>query len=178
VEIGTARCQRLQYRFLTAARDIDPDLWDSDRYDVLTSMTWRVLRIACHLIAHPSQWSEEHGYSAVRSMSEAIVQMRWMVAVEGARPTVWHEFKDYGRGRTKALKLHTEAAIDEQRQSSRSQPRGPDEGTGLGGPQHQRRGRDQGWRALLRVSTRRPDPARRRARLWAVPPRHPFSRGL
>ncbi len=76
-------------------------------------MTWRVLRIAGHLIAHPSQWSEEHGYPAVRSMFEAFVQMRWMLAVEEARPTVWHEFKDYGRGRTKTLKLHTEAAIEE-----------------------------------------------------------------
>lgn len=75
-------------------------------------MTWRILRIACHLIGQPSQWSEEHGYSAVRSMFEAIVQMRCMVTVEEARPTVWHEFKDYGRGRTKALKLHTEAAIE------------------------------------------------------------------
>jgi hypothetical protein len=103
--------ERLQHRFLVAARDVDPDLWDRDRYDVLTGMTWRLLRIAAHLIAHPSQWSEEHGYPAVRSMFEAIVQVRWMLYIEESRPTVWHEFKDYGRGRTKALKLHAEAAL-------------------------------------------------------------------
>lgn len=28
VEIGTARAERLQYRFLLASRDTDPDLWD------------------------------------------------------------------------------------------------------------------------------------------------------
>ena len=67
-----------------------------------TGMTWRALRIACHLIGHPAQWSEEHGYSAIRGLFEAIVQIRWMLAVEETRPTVWPEFKDYGRRRTKA----------------------------------------------------------------------------
>jgi hypothetical protein len=112
LEIWTARCKRLQCRFLLASREIDPDLWGPDRYDVLTGMTWRVLRIAGHLIAHPSQWSEEHGYPAVRSMFEAFVQMRWMLKVEESRAAVWHEFKDHGRGRAKALKLHTEAVIE------------------------------------------------------------------
>jgi len=111
VEIGYARCARLQREFLVAARDTDPDLWDSDRYDVLTGMAWRALRMAGHLIGHPAQWSEEHGYSAIRGLFEAIVQMRWMLAVEETRPGVWNEFKDYGRGRTKALKLHTEEAL-------------------------------------------------------------------
>jgi hypothetical protein len=111
VKIGTARCLRLQERFLTAVGDSDPDLWDSDRYDVLTGMTWRVLRIAGHLISHPAQWSEEHGYPAIRSMFEALVQMRWMLSVEATRPTVWFEFKDYGRGKSKQLKLNTEQSI-------------------------------------------------------------------
>lgn len=111
VEMGVACCARLNHDFLVAARDTDPDLWDSDRYDVLTGMTWRAIRMASHLIGHPAQWSEEHGYSAIRSLFEAIVQMRWMLAVEEARPAVWHEFKDYGRGRTKAFKLHTEEAL-------------------------------------------------------------------
>jgi hypothetical protein len=111
VQMGVATCAQLNHDFLVAARDADPDLWDSDRYDVLTGMTWRVLRMASHLIEHPAQWSEEHGYAAIRSLFEAVVQMRWMLAVEETRPTVWYEFKDYGRGRTKALKLHTEEAL-------------------------------------------------------------------
>jgi hypothetical protein len=45
-------------RFLLAARESDPDLFDPDRHDCLTGMTWRVLRIAHHLISHPAQWSE------------------------------------------------------------------------------------------------------------------------
>ncbi len=109
VEIGTAQAQRRQVRFVVASQAVDPDLWDHDRYDVLTGMTWRALRIAEHLIAHPSQWSEEHGYGAVRSMFEAVVQMTWMLRVEETRSTVWAEFKNFGRGKTKALKLHTEA---------------------------------------------------------------------
>lgn len=112
VEIGTARAQRLQWRFLKASQAVDLDLWDPDRYDVLTGMVWRVLRIAEHLIAHPAQWSEEHGYAAVRSMFEAIVQVNWMLKVEGTRPTVWAEFKNFGRGKNKALKLHTEATLE------------------------------------------------------------------
>ena len=111
VEIAVDRCVQLQREFLVAARDTDPDLWDSDRYDVLTGMTWRAIRMASHLIGHPAQWSEEHGYPAIRGLFETIVQMRWMLAVEETRPDVWHEFKDYGRGRTKALKLHTKEAL-------------------------------------------------------------------
>jgi hypothetical protein len=111
VKLGTERMERRRFRFLIAARDSDPDLFDSDRHDCLTGMTWRVLRIADHLVAHPAQWSEEHGYPAVREMFEAVVQMRYALSVEGERPAVWAEFKNYGRGRTKALKLHTEESL-------------------------------------------------------------------
>lgn len=111
VEIGTARAHRLQWRFLKASQAVDPDLWDPDRHDVLTGMAWRVLRIAEHLTAHPSQWSEEHGYAAVRSMFEAFVQVTWMLKIEDDRPSVWAEFKNFGRGKNKALKLHTEEAL-------------------------------------------------------------------
>jgi hypothetical protein len=44
-------------------------------------------------------------------MFEALVQMRWMLSVEATRPTVWFEFKDYGRGKSKQLKLNTEQSI-------------------------------------------------------------------
>jgi hypothetical protein len=43
---------------------------------------------------------------------EAYVQLKWMLEVEATRPGVWHEFKNYGRGRTKALMLHTKATMD------------------------------------------------------------------
>lgn len=108
---GAERLERRMTRFLQLARQSDPDLFDSDRYDVLTGMTWRVLRIAHHLIGHPAQWSEEHGYPAIREVFEGLVQMRYALKIEAEQPTVWAEFKNYGRGRTKALKLHTEAAL-------------------------------------------------------------------
>jgi Family of unknown function (DUF5677) len=108
---GAIAIYRLHYRFLKAADAIDPNLWDHDRYDVLTGVTWRILRIAAHLISHPSQWSEEHGYPSVRMLFEGYVQLKWMLAVEETRAGVWREFKNYGRGRTKALMLHTEDVI-------------------------------------------------------------------
>jgi hypothetical protein len=108
---GSARMYRLHYRFLRASADIDPDVWDHDRYDVLTGVVWRILRNAAQLVAHPAMWSEEHGYPSIRMIFEAYVQMKWMLAVEASRPGVWHEFKNYGRGRTKALLLHTEDVI-------------------------------------------------------------------
>lgn len=108
---GSARMYRLHYRFLRASSDIDPDIWDHDRHDVLTGVVWRILRIAGHLIAHPTLWSEEHGYPSIRMLFEAYVELKWMLAVEAARPGVWHEFKNYGRGRTKQLLLHTEEVI-------------------------------------------------------------------
>jgi hypothetical protein len=109
---GAIRLYRLHYRFLKAAADIDPNIWHHDRYDVLTGVTWRILRIAAHLVTHPALWSEEHGYPSIRMLFEAYVQLKWMLAVEESRQRVWHEFKNYGRGRTKALMLHTEAVIE------------------------------------------------------------------
>lgn len=110
-EQGTARVYRLHYRFLKAAPDIDPNVWDHDRCDVLTGVVWRILRIAGHVVANPVLWSEEHGYPSIRMIFEAYVQLKWMLVVEAKRPGVWHEFKNYGRGRTKQLMLHIEDAI-------------------------------------------------------------------
>jgi hypothetical protein len=107
-KLGAERVERRMVHFLEAARGSDPDLFDPDRYDVLTGMTWRVLRITHHLVGHPAQWSEEHAYPAIREVFEAIVQMRYALSVEAERPTVWAEFKNYGRGRAKAFKLHAE----------------------------------------------------------------------
>ncbi len=108
---GAARLYRLHYQFLRAAADIDPDIWNHDRYDVLTGVVWRALRVAAHLVSHPALWSEEHGYPSVRSLFEAYVQLKWMLSVESSRPAIWDEFKNFGRGRTKALMLHTEEVI-------------------------------------------------------------------
>jgi hypothetical protein len=109
--LGAERIARRMAEFLVATNKSDSDLYDPDRHDVLTGMTWRVLRIAHLLVAHPAQWSEENGYPAVREMFEAVVQMRYALSVEGERPLVWAEFKNYGRGRTKALKLHIEETL-------------------------------------------------------------------
>ncbi|MEX1102677.1 MAG: DUF5677 domain-containing protein, partial [Dehalococcoidia bacterium] len=54
---------------------------------------------------------EEHGNPAIRQMFEAIVQMRYALSVEAERPTIWAEFKNYGRGRAKAFKLHIEERL-------------------------------------------------------------------
>jgi hypothetical protein len=111
-QAGRIRIFRLHYRFLSAAHAIHPDTWDHDRYDVLTGIAWRILRIAAHVISHPAMWSEEHGYPSVRMLFEGYAQLKWMLAVEDSRPGVWHEFKNYGRGRTKALMLHTKATME------------------------------------------------------------------
>jgi hypothetical protein len=108
---GSARIYRLHYRFLRCTADLDPDPWDHDRLDVLTGVVWRILRLASHLITHPALWSEEHGYPSVRMMFEGYIQLKWMLQVETVRPDVWQEFKDYGRGRTKALYLHTQEVL-------------------------------------------------------------------
>jgi hypothetical protein len=104
---GLRRIYRLHYRFLRASQEIDPNPWDHDRYDVATGITWRILRTAAHIIDTRSLWSEEHGYPAIRSLFDSYVQLKWMLAVEADRPGVWREFKNYGRGRNKALLLHT-----------------------------------------------------------------------
>ena len=59
----------------TPPSEIDPNVWDHDRFDVLTGVVWRILRIASHVVANPVLWSDEHGYPSIRMVFKTYVHV-------------------------------------------------------------------------------------------------------
>ena len=96
--------------FEAAATATDPDLYDPDRFEVLTGLTARSLRIATSAIHSPAEWTLEHSSASIRALIETLITVTWLTA--GEDPVMYSRFKDYGRGRLKLLKLHWEEFAD------------------------------------------------------------------
>jgi hypothetical protein len=100
----------LKDRFEQAALRADPDLYEPDRHEVLSGIAARVIRLVEGAIGAPLLWTDEYGASVMRSVIEAKILIRWLE--HKADPALYTRFKEYGRGRLKLLKLHTEEYID------------------------------------------------------------------
>lgn len=105
---GTA--DELRVRFEEVALRIDPDLYEPDRYEVLTGIAARVIRLVEGAIRAPLLWTDEYGAGLMRSVIEAKIMIRWLE--HKADPVLYTKFKNYGRGRLKLLKLHAEEYAD------------------------------------------------------------------
>jgi hypothetical protein len=101
---------KLESEFLSAATSSDPDLYVPDRHEVLSGITYRMLRSATMLVDSPRLWSMEYGASVLRSVIEALIVLKWLVKKDD--PALYERFKNYGRGRVKLLKLHLEEYRD------------------------------------------------------------------
>lgn len=104
------KVRELHQQFLETARKADPDLYEPDRYEVLTGITLRALRLAHATASSPVLWSGEHGSPMIRSLIEALIVFRWLVKRDDA--SLYYGFKEYGRGHLKLLKLHLEDYLD------------------------------------------------------------------
>lgn len=100
----------IQKTFDQTAQHVDPDLYNPDRYEVLTGITLRMLRSLSVLIGYPALWTMEHGSSITRALLEARIVLKWLIQRDD--PELFSRFKDYGRGRIKLLKLHLEEYRD------------------------------------------------------------------
>ncbi|MEW6477168.1 MAG: DUF5677 domain-containing protein [Actinomycetota bacterium] len=102
--------EQLRRRLEEVALRIDPDLYTPDRYEVLTGIATRVIRLVEGAAGAPLLWTDEYGAMLMRSVVEAKILIRWLD--HKADPRLYTRFKDYGRGRLKLLKLHAEEYAD------------------------------------------------------------------
>lgn len=100
----------LNGRFLAVANGTNPDLYAPDRFEVLTGLTYRMVRAAIVLIQFPAMWTMEHGSSTLRALIETRIVLKWLVLRDDEE--LFLKFKAYGRGRLKLLKLHLEEYRD------------------------------------------------------------------
>lgn len=100
----------IRARFESTALRVDPDLYEPDRYEVLTGIAARAIRLVEGAIASPLLWTDEYGSAVMRSIVEAKIVIRWLALKND--PTLFEQFKNYGRGKLKLLKLHAEEYLD------------------------------------------------------------------
>jgi hypothetical protein len=100
----------LRTEFHQLAETTDPDLYDPDRYEVLTGLVGRVLRFLSVFSGYPPLWTMEHGAPLLRTIIETRIVFRYLV--QGDDPQLFGKFKAYGMGKLKLLKLHYEDVID------------------------------------------------------------------
>lgn len=93
-------------RFHTKALRSDPDVYLPDRYEVLTGLASRALRLLAVAVDAPVLWSMEYGAVILRAVLESLIVLRWLLAEEREDPGIYSHFKDYGRGKLKLLLLH------------------------------------------------------------------------
>jgi hypothetical protein len=105
------RLEELRKRFFEAA-DVDPDIYDPTRYEVLTGIVSRMVRAVSIATNTPTMWSTEHGAGLIRGLVEARIVFAWLL--QQADPTLFKKFQDYGRGHLKLLKLQLEEYMDKQ----------------------------------------------------------------
>jgi hypothetical protein len=103
-ETLTARKKAIESRFLKKAETTDPDLFSPDRYEVLTGIAARSLRLLEGAISSPLLWTDEYGTPLLRSIIEAKIVFHWLVARDDT--ALFTAFKEYGRGHLKLLALH------------------------------------------------------------------------
>ncbi len=104
--------QQLSERFRRAAVATDPDLYDPDRYEVLTGIGARAVQMGFAVASTPALWSTGLGSPILRATAESLITIRWLANREAGDPSVYRQFKEYGRGQLKLFKLHVEEYID------------------------------------------------------------------
>lgn len=104
------RCTSLDEAFQGAATKADPDLYRPDRYEVLTGLIARLLRLLRGTVESPLLWNDEYGAPVIRSVIESKIVFRWLLAKEDAE--LYSKYKDYGRGHLKLLALHFREYLD------------------------------------------------------------------
>lgn len=106
-----ANVEDLWNHFVRVAQRVDPDLYEPHRYEVLTGMVGRCLRLLRTVTGYPLMWTMEYGAPVLRAVVEARISLAYLEnsgSVDGYR-----SFKDYGIGRLKLYKLHLEEVLDE-----------------------------------------------------------------
>lgn len=105
------RSAQLWDRYFDVATTTAPDLYDPDRFEVLTGLVGRSVRYVQSFVQTPPMWTMEHGAPILRALLETEIVLRYLLAKEEEGP-LYARFKAFGAGKIKLLKLHVEEYID------------------------------------------------------------------
>lgn len=105
-----AEVESLWNRFAGVAKTTDPDLYSPYRFEVLTGLVGRALRLVRTIAGYPLMWTMEHGAPVLRALVESRIIIRYLVAHDD--PALYDKFRAYGVGHLKLLKLHLEQFMD------------------------------------------------------------------
>lgn len=106
-----SRTQELWATYFGTATTTPPDLYDPDRFEVLTGLVGRAVRYVLSFAQTPPMWTMEHGAPVLRALLETEIVFRYLLHTEASEP-LYAKFKQFGAGKIKLLKLHIEEYID------------------------------------------------------------------
>lgn len=114
-EVWVRRSAETAAAFAAALRTVDPDLYEPDRYEVLVGLATRAIRMALSIASSPDLWRPEVCHPLVRAAVESRITLEWLE--KQGKPSIYTEYKDYGRGHLKLYKLQLEEHLgaDESR---------------------------------------------------------------
>ena len=110
VSLLRQRVESTWKEFVQLASTTDPDLYSPHRFEVLTGITARALRLVRIFAEYPPMWTMEHGAPVLRALVESRITANWLSLRDDA--TLYAKFKSYGVGKLKLYKLHLEEFID------------------------------------------------------------------
>jgi hypothetical protein len=104
-----SRAEEIWESFVRVSRTTDPDLYAPDRFEVLTGIVGRALRLVRLIAGYPPMWTMEHGAPVLRALVESRILGRFLNRKED--PALYSKYKSYGVGHLKLYKLHLEEFI-------------------------------------------------------------------
>lgn len=106
-----ARVDEIYEGFLEDALDHSQpvDLYKPARHEVLCGLSARIYRAVVAMLQAPHLWTGEHASGLQRSISETRIVIQWLVA---HGDEAFERYQEYGRGRRKLMRKHTEALVE------------------------------------------------------------------
>ncbi|MEJ1230494.1 MAG: hypothetical protein WDM88_07575 [Galbitalea sp.] len=81
-------------RFAQVAKTTDPDLYAPQRFEVLTGLVGRALRLVRTIAGYPMMWTMEQGAPVLRALVESRIIIRYLLAK--GEPELYEQFRAYG----------------------------------------------------------------------------------
>ena len=104
------RAIAIQARLEASSLGADPDLYNPDRFEVLTGLASRAIQVVRSAVKNPVQRSLDFGPPFVRIIVESQILTKWLSSRDDAE--LYRRYKEYGRGNLKLLKLHWDEYVD------------------------------------------------------------------
>ena len=102
----------LQERFGTLADSLNPHRVGVDRWEALSGLVYKSIRIGLQGIVSPAFGYIEHASLTLRPVLEARIQMKYLLLKEEQGNSMYSGYKEHGRSKAKQVKMFYQDLLD------------------------------------------------------------------